>query len=61
MTETEMFEKSFLRPANYFQLTAEEQWAIDKALGILDWEGTGLSMEQIKRFKKHYTSTKGNI
>lgn len=54
MTEREMFEKSFQRPKNYFKLSPQEQWAIDKSLGILDWEGSGLSEEDIKRFKAHY-------
>jgi len=26
------------RPANYDQLSPQEQWQIDKALGILDWK-----------------------
>lgn len=54
MTEREMFEKSFQRPKNYFKLSAAEQWEIDKRLGILDWEGTGLSDDDVKRFNKHY-------
>lgn len=58
MTEREMFERSFQRPKNYFQLTASEQWTIDSALGILDWEGTGLSDEDIKRFNDHYRDSK---
>lgn len=28
------------RPADYLKLSAETQWAIDKSLGILDWDGT---------------------
>jgi len=28
------------RPQNYLMLAAEDQWAIDKRLGILDWDGT---------------------
>jgi hypothetical protein len=55
MNEKEMFEKSFERPRNYFELSAEKQWDIDEKLGILDWEGTGLSEEDMIRFKKHYT------
>jgi hypothetical protein len=39
MTEREMFEKAFERTKNYFELPGAEQWAIDKRLGILDWEG----------------------
>lgn len=27
------------RPSNYFNLSGEDQWAIDKRLGILDWDG----------------------
>ena len=54
MTEQEMFEKSFERPANYFRLSPERQWAIDKELGILDWEGDSLSEEDTKRFMAHY-------
>jgi hypothetical protein len=55
MTEREMFEKSFQRPSNFFKLSGAEQWAIDKSLGILDWEGKDLSKEDIKRFNAHYT------
>jgi hypothetical protein len=54
MTEREMFEKSFERPTNYFKLSAEERWMIDKRLGILDWEGRDLSKEDMKRFHAHY-------
>ncbi len=54
MTEREMFEKSFQRPKNYFKLAADEQWGIDKRLGILDWNGDGLTEEDIKRFQAHY-------
>lgn len=54
MTEREMFEKSFQHPKNYFKLSAEDQWAIDKRLGILDWNGDGLTEADIKRFQAHY-------
>ncbi len=27
------------RPSNYGELSGEDQWAIDKELGILDWDG----------------------
>jgi hypothetical protein len=54
MTEREMFEKSFERPSDYFELSAERQWEIDEMLGILDWEGKDLTEEDKKRFKKHY-------
>ncbi len=54
MTQREMFEKSFKRPADYFKVSDEEQWAIDKKLGILDWKGENLTKEDEKRFKEHY-------
>lgn len=28
-----------LRPVNYDNLSSEEQWKVDKQLGILDWNG----------------------
>lgn len=54
MNEREMFEQSFKRPSNYFKLSGERQWEIDKELGILDWMDEGLSKEDKERFKKHY-------
>lgn len=60
MTEREMFEKSFQRPWNFFNLTSDHQWAIDSRLGILDWEGGGLSEEDMKRFQSHYKRPKKN-
>lgn len=49
-----MFEKSFERPTNFFNLSGQEQWNIDKKLGILDWVGENLSKQDIKRFNNHY-------
>ena len=54
MTESEMFEASFRRPTDYFKLSGEQQWDIDKSLGILDWGGGRLSKEDKKRFQEHY-------
>jgi hypothetical protein len=54
MTQQEMFEASFRRPKNYFKLSGADQWAIDKKLGILDWDGSDLSPDQITRFHTHY-------
>ena len=54
MNEKEMFEKSFERPTNYFNLSKKAQWDIDKKLGILDWKGEYFSKEDVKRFKDHY-------
>ena len=28
------------RSENYYQMSGEDQWAEDKAKGILDWDGT---------------------
>lgn len=58
MTEREMFEASFKRPANFFKLSERQQWDIDANLGILDWRGDGLSKEDEERFKKHYSWNK---
>jgi hypothetical protein len=41
MTHAEMAERAKSRPAHYHLLSEEEQWKIDKRLGILDWDGTG--------------------
>jgi len=60
MSEREMFEASFKRPENYFSLSSQEQWDIDKKLGILDWEGKDLSEEDKKRFKEHYKAKISN-
>ena len=49
MIEQEMFEKSFERPRDYFKLSSCRQWEIDKNLGILDWTGTGLTKEDLKK------------
>lgn len=54
MTEREMFEKSFSRPHNYLQLSSEDQWSIDRSLGILDWKGEDLNEEDMKRLNSHY-------
>ena len=53
-TEREMFELSFKRPKDFFQLSSDQQWKIDKELGILDWNGEGLSEEDKWRFNQHY-------
>lgn len=54
LSQREMFEKSFERPRSYFYLSEQEQWEIDKALGILDWDGSDLTKEDKARFRKHY-------
>ena len=60
MTEKEMFEKSFQRPTNYFDLSPERQWEIDGCLGILDWMGLDLTDEEKIKFRKHYKSPKND-
>jgi len=54
MTQREMFEKSFERPFEFFELPQKMQWEIDDRLGILDWKGEDLSDEDKKRFREHY-------
>ena|ERR1051326_2836078 len=34
------YERAQLRPANFSSMTPAEQWAVDKDLGILDWDGS---------------------
>lgn len=34
------FDLALQRPDDYFKLSAQEQWDIDKRLGILDWDGS---------------------
>jgi len=61
MDEREMFEKSFDRPKNFFCLPENEQWEIDKRLGILDWKGEGLSTDDFRRFLAHYDKTADDV
>lgn len=32
-------ERAKLRPSNFNSMTADQQWEIDKGLGLLDWDG----------------------
>jgi len=54
MTEKEMFEKSFQRPKNFFNLDSAERYTIDENLGILDWQGYGFKQVDKERFNAHY-------
>ncbi len=42
------------RPRNYFKLSFSTQWAIDKRLGILDWDGSGLSEDDLKIYYAYF-------
>ena len=60
MNQREMFEQSFKRPHNFFDLTPAEQWRIDDRLDILDWDGGKidyLTVEDHVRFFRHYNMT----
>ncbi len=59
VTRAILFEKSFERPRNYFDLSEEAQWEIDKGLGLLDWDGTfeRLNKDDQQRFKAHFGGT----
>lgn len=50
----EMYELSFKRPRDYFKLSSQTQWEIDKSIGILDWDGSKMTEEERSRFNKHY-------
>jgi hypothetical protein len=54
MTEREMFERSFMRPTNYWKLSHKKQWEIDNELGILDWQGEDLTSEDMERYVSYY-------
>ena len=54
MTEREMFERSFMRPTNYWKLSHNKQWEIDSELGILDWQGEDLTSEDMERYVSYY-------
>lgn len=58
VTEREMFEATFKRPNNFFHLSERQRWEIDKSLGILDWQGNGLSEDDKRRFFAHYKKQK---
>lgn len=40
LTQEQMYEQALKRPKGFDKFTSEQQWAIDKALGILDWDCT---------------------
>lgn len=48
-----MFQNALQRPANYHCLSMEQQWAIDKRLGILDWEGPRTD-DEWNRLREHH-------
>lgn len=55
LSQREMFDRSFERPSNFYELPEEEQWALDKRLGILDWyAGSELTPDDVKRYRSHY-------
>lgn len=53
MTHDEMFQAALRRPYNYHNLSGEEQWAIDKQLGILDWDGCITDEERKLYWESH--------
>jgi NTP pyrophosphatase (non-canonical NTP hydrolase) len=54
LTDVQLFERSFYRPKNFFMLSASLQWAIDKKLGLLDWNANNLTDEDRARYEAHY-------
>lgn len=40
MSDGDLFEQAMKRPSNYHKLSSQDQWEIDKRLGILDWNGS---------------------
>jgi murein DD-endopeptidase MepM/ murein hydrolase activator NlpD len=46
-----VLEAALRRPPNYSDLSAEDQWAIDRRLGILDWDPTPAEVEEYNRHR----------
>ncbi len=44
-----MVDQALQRPRDYNKLPPSEQWAIDRRLGILDWDPTPAEREEFKR------------
>ena len=44
--------KALERPRGYSNLPARSQWHVDSILGILDWNGTGLTKDEMKQLKE---------
>jgi hypothetical protein len=59
MTHKEMFESAKKRPLNHYKLSPQEQWDIDKKLGILDWEGPR-TPEELKELQKIFCKKENN-
>lgn len=55
-TQKEMAEVAKQRPGNFEKLTPQEQWEVDKKLGILDWDGNDTDHEEEYRqsFKRAF-------
>lgn len=53
MTQKEMVVKAMDRPTDFHSRSAEEQWAIDKSLGILDFDGFTDPKEEEKYWETH--------
>lgn len=56
--QDEHFRNALQRPRNYHELSHEQQWAIDKALGLLDWAGPRDDYEW-NRLREHHGLTDG--
>ena len=44
-------DQALKRPLNYCHLSSQEQWDIDKQLGILDWDPSPEEVAEYKRRK----------
>lgn len=40
MNQGDLFNIALTRPQGFGKLSCEEQWRIDKELGLLDWDGS---------------------
>lgn len=53
MTHDECFRNALQRPVDYHRLSHDEQWNVDRQLGILDWPGP-MTDEEWNRLRQHH-------
>ena len=51
--QDEHFRNALQRPRNFHELAPQEQWAIDKQLGLLDWAGPR-NDDEWNRLREHH-------
>lgn len=52
-----MVDQALKRPPDYWRLSAQQQWAIDARLGILDWDPTP---EEEEEYRQRWLASRGD-